>query len=91
MVPLRKTWERFYCNRLHADARRKMVQRMQSLESRKGPKTELGKSVTGRTSAEMLCDEMRLPCDILFGQPRVTSFSPNENANNNKATDHSFK
>ncbi|GBN61754.1 hypothetical protein AVEN_138751-1, partial [Araneus ventricosus] len=45
----------------------------QAYRARKGPKTEQGKSVTGRTPAETFSDRMlRFPYDILFGRPRDT-------------------
>ncbi|GBN69452.1 hypothetical protein AVEN_138121-1 [Araneus ventricosus] len=43
----------------------------------RSPKTEQGKSVTGRTPAEMFSDRtLRFPCDILFGRPMDTPSSP---------------
>ncbi|GBM16748.1 hypothetical protein AVEN_9347-1 [Araneus ventricosus] len=54
-----------------------MVQGTPSLRSPKGPKTEQGKSVTGRTPAETFFDRtLRFPGDILFGRRRDTPSSP---------------
>ncbi|GBM27384.1 hypothetical protein AVEN_250418-1 [Araneus ventricosus] len=76
MKTLRKTRERFYWDRLHADVE-KWCWECQTCGARKGPKTEQGKLVTGRTPAEMFSDPtLRFPCDILFGRPRDTPSSP---------------
>ncbi|GBN62963.1 hypothetical protein AVEN_38514-1 [Araneus ventricosus] len=73
---LRKTQERFYRDRLRANVE-KWCRECQVCGARKGPKTEQGKSVTGRTPAEMFSDRtLRFPCDILFGRPRDTLSSP---------------
>ncbi|GBN04159.1 hypothetical protein AVEN_119023-1 [Araneus ventricosus] len=82
MKPLRKTRERFFWDRLRADGCREC----QACKARKGPKTEQGKSVTGRTPAEMFSDRtLRLPCDILFGRPIETPSSANEYMKNLEA------
>ncbi|GBM71640.1 hypothetical protein AVEN_269192-1 [Araneus ventricosus] len=76
MKTLRKTRERFYWDRLRADVE-KWCWECQACGARKGPKTEQGKSVTGRTPAETFSDRtLRFPCDILFGRPRDTPSSP---------------
>ncbi|GBM31667.1 hypothetical protein AVEN_198936-1 [Araneus ventricosus] len=76
MKTLRKTRERFYWDRLRADVE-KWCWECQACGARKGPKTEQGKSVSGRTPAETFSDRtIRFPCDILFGRPRDTPSSP---------------
>ncbi|GBN37789.1 hypothetical protein AVEN_139104-1 [Araneus ventricosus] len=66
MKTLRKTRER-----LHADVE------LWCRECQRGLKTEQGKSVTGRTSAEIFSDRtLRFPCDILYRRPRDTPSSP---------------
>ncbi|GBM09108.1 hypothetical protein AVEN_5290-1 [Araneus ventricosus] len=76
MKTLRKTRERFYWDRLRSDVE-KWCRECQACGARKGPKTQQGKSVTGRTPAETFSDRtLRFPCDILFGRPRDTPSSP---------------
>ncbi|GBL87992.1 hypothetical protein AVEN_133667-1 [Araneus ventricosus] len=76
MKTLRKTRGRFYWDRLRADVE-KWCWECQASRARKGPKTEQGKSVSGRTPAETFSDRtLRFPCDILFGRPRDTHSSP---------------
>ncbi|GBN71700.1 hypothetical protein AVEN_10182-1 [Araneus ventricosus] len=76
MKTLRKTRERFYWDQLRADVE-KWYWECQACGARKGPKTEQGKSVSGRTPAETFSDRtLRFPCDILFGRPRDTHSSP---------------
>ncbi|GBL82395.1 hypothetical protein AVEN_252543-1 [Araneus ventricosus] len=76
MKTLRKIRDRFYWDRLRADVE-KWCKECQACGARKGPKTEQGKSVIGRTLAEMFSDRtLRFPCDILFGRPRDTPSSP---------------
>ncbi|GBM36156.1 hypothetical protein AVEN_31354-1 [Araneus ventricosus] len=76
MKTLRKTRERFYWDRLHADVE-KWCRECQSCGARKEPKTEQGKSVIGRTPTEMFSDRTpRFLCDILFGRLRDTPSSP---------------
>ncbi|GBL98624.1 hypothetical protein AVEN_139300-1 [Araneus ventricosus] len=76
MKTSRKTRERFYWDRLRADVE-KWCWECQACGARKGPKTEQGKSVSGRTPAETFSDRtIRFPCDILFGRPRDTPSSP---------------
>ncbi|GBN41958.1 hypothetical protein AVEN_21577-1 [Araneus ventricosus] len=76
MKTLCKTRERFYWDGLRADFER-WCRECQACGARKGPKTEQGKSVTGRTPAEMFPDrKLRFPCDILFGRPREMLSSP---------------
>ncbi|GBO45639.1 hypothetical protein AVEN_139022-1 [Araneus ventricosus] len=76
MKTLRKTRERFYWDRLHADVE-KWCWECQACGARKGPKTKQRKSVTGRTPAETFSDRtLRFPCDILFGRLRDTPSSP---------------
>ncbi|GBN60826.1 hypothetical protein AVEN_33060-1 [Araneus ventricosus] len=76
MKTLRKTREQFYWDRLRADVE-KWCRECHACGARKGLKTEQGKSVTGRTPAEMFPDQtLRFPCDILFGRPRDTPSSP---------------
>ncbi|GBL91848.1 JmjC domain-containing protein 7 [Araneus ventricosus] len=76
METLRKTRERFYWDRLPADVE-KWCRECQACGVRKGPKTEQGKSATGRTPAEMFSDRtLRFPCHILFRRPRDTPSSP---------------
>ncbi|GBL92594.1 hypothetical protein AVEN_123772-2 [Araneus ventricosus] len=78
MKTLRKTRERFYSDRLRADVE-KWCREWQACGARKGPKTEQGKSVTGRTPAETFSDRtLRFPCDILFGRLRDTPSSPTD-------------
>ncbi|GBO18234.1 hypothetical protein AVEN_39264-1 [Araneus ventricosus] len=85
MKTLRKTRERFYWDQLRAEVE-KWCRESQACRTRKGPKTEQGKSVTGWTSAEKLSDRApRFPCDILFGRPGDTPSSPNEDLNNLEA------
>ncbi|GBN10269.1 hypothetical protein AVEN_153180-1 [Araneus ventricosus] len=78
MKTLRKTRERFYWDRLRADVE-KWCRECQACGARKGLKTKQGKSVTGRTPAEMFPDQtLRFPCDILFGRPRDMPSLPNK-------------
>ncbi|GBM67229.1 hypothetical protein AVEN_208938-1 [Araneus ventricosus] len=54
-----------------------MAQGSHACGAQKGLETEQGKSVTGRTPAEMFPNQTpRFPCDILFGRPRDTPSSP---------------
>ncbi|GBL73296.1 hypothetical protein AVEN_175240-1 [Araneus ventricosus] len=75
MKTLRKTRERFYWDRVRADVE-KWCKECQAYGARKEPKTQQGKSVTGRTPTETFSDRtLRFPCDILFGRPRDTPSS----------------
>ncbi|GBM67086.1 hypothetical protein AVEN_74823-1 [Araneus ventricosus] len=75
MKTLLKTRERFYWDRFRSDVER-WCRECQACRARKGPKTEQGKSETGRTPAEMFSYRtLRFPCDILFGRPRDTPSS----------------
>ncbi|GBO12710.1 hypothetical protein AVEN_10703-1 [Araneus ventricosus] len=61
MKTLRKTRERFYWDRLRADVEKWCLE-CQACGARRGVKTELGKSVTGRTPAETFSDRtLRFP------------------------------
>ncbi|GBM55280.1 hypothetical protein AVEN_272350-1 [Araneus ventricosus] len=76
MKTLRETRERFYWDRLRGDVE-KWCTECQTCGARKEPKTEHGKSLTGRTPGETFSDRMlRFPCDILFGRPRDTPSFP---------------
>ncbi|GBM23693.1 hypothetical protein AVEN_257611-1 [Araneus ventricosus] len=76
MKTLRKIWEQFYWDRLRDDVE-KWCRECQACGARKEPKTEQGKSVTGRTPAEMFYDRtLRFPCDIFCGRSRDTPSSP---------------
>ncbi|GBN97789.1 hypothetical protein AVEN_177673-1 [Araneus ventricosus] len=80
MKTLRRLRERFYWDRLQ-DVE-KWCRECQICRARKRPKTEDGKSVTGRISAETLSDRKpRFSCDILFGRSGDTPSSPNEDLN----------
>ncbi|GBL79105.1 hypothetical protein AVEN_92359-1 [Araneus ventricosus] len=81
MKTLRRIRERFYWDRLRTDVE-KWCREYQICRTRKGPKTEDGKSVAGWTSAEKLSDRRpRFSCDILCGRPGDTSSSPSEDLN----------
>ncbi|GBM22724.1 hypothetical protein AVEN_143498-1 [Araneus ventricosus] len=81
MKTLRRIRERFYWDRLRTNVE-KWCRECHICRARKRPKTEDGKSVTGRISAEKHSDRTpRFPCDILFGRPGDTPSSPNEDLN----------